>query len=224
MGLVHSPDRIDAKPIAHEYTITIHEDITSPNMFKDELDLLNRAGPHDLIIIDICTDGGDLDTALLFQRAIRGCQARTIAVIGPTCASAGSVIALACEEWVICDTSSMMIHTGSYGIMGKDTDILEHAVFTRKLLHKVNDLAYTGFLDEEELADVIKGTPFYFLGDELGERLMRLHQYREEQEQKAEQEFQAMPDEPETVELEVAEKPKRKTSSRKHKPKEDSDE
>lgn len=214
---VGKPERIAQRPTNFEYIITLHEDIVDPAAFSEELEIINSAGPGDTVVVDICTNGGSLDTALLFRRALMGTPARTIAVIGPTCASAGTVIALSCSEWALDEYSSMMIHTSSYGIGGKDTDVLEHAVFSRKLLHKVLGSVYSGFMSEEELADVVKGTPFYFLGDELEERLVKLKEY---QEKRVEDYLRSLDE----VELDDGEsedepepepKPKRKRSSRK---------
>ena len=158
--------------------ILLDDDIDVPSAYRDELHLINTANESETIVLDICTGGGVLDTAMLFNRALNTTQAHTVAIIGPTCASAGSVIALSCREWVVDDNSSLMCHTSSYGIQAKDTDIYEHANFSRKQLLKLYNNVYKGFLSEEEISDVIKGTPFYFDSDELSERLDRLMDYR----------------------------------------------
>lgn len=168
---------------ANTHIIKVWEDIGEPMDWADELDLINNASEFDTVVLDICSAGGFLDTAMLFNRALRSTNAHTVAIIGPEAASAASVFALSCKEWVLDETSSLMAHTSSYRIGGKDTDILEHANFSRKQLRSLYESVYTGFLTEDEIEDVIKGTPFYFDAQQLAERLDNLSAYRAEMEE-----------------------------------------
>lgn len=161
------------------HIIKLWDDISVPSEYQDEIDLIDNASEEDVIVLDLCTDGGVLDTAMLFFRSLRSTAAHTVAVIGPSCSSAGSVIALSCKEFVLDTTSSLMLHTSTYGLgRSKDTDIYEHANFSRKQLKSFYEEVYSGFITEEELSDVIKGTPFYFTADELATRLDNLSEYR----------------------------------------------
>ncbi|RYY51295.1 MAG: hypothetical protein EOO06_00780 [Chitinophagaceae bacterium] len=166
---------------ANTYIIKVWEDIGEPSEWTEELDIINQASEIDTIVLDICSGGGILDTAMLFNRALRNTPAHTVAIIGPSAASAASVFALSCREFVLDKTSSLMIHTSTYGIMAKDTDIFEHANFSRKQLRTLYESVYRGFLSEEEIQDVIKGTPFYFDADQLEGRLDNLEEYRKTQ-------------------------------------------
>lgn len=160
------------------HVIRIHEEISEPSNWSDELDLINGASEQDTIVLDVCSPGGYLDTAMLFHRSLNSCAAHTVAIIGPECASAASVISLSCREWILDDTSSLMIHTSSYALGGKDTDILEHANFSRGQLKRLYEKVYSGFLSPEDLSDVIKGTPFYFDAENIADRLDNLQEYR----------------------------------------------
>lgn len=163
------------------HVIRIHEDISEPTNWSDELDLINSCSEQDVIVLDVCSAGGYLDTAMLFHRSLNNCAGHTIAIIGPECASAASVIALSAREWILDDTSSLMIHTSSYSLGGKDTDILEHANFSRNQLKRLYEKVYSGFLSSEDLSDVIKGTPFYFSAEQIADRLDNLQEYRQSQ-------------------------------------------
>lgn len=160
------------------HVIKLWDDISYPNEYQEEIELIDSASEDDVIVLDICTGGGVLDTAMLFSRSLKSTAAHTVAIIGPTCASAGSAIALSCREFILDSTSSLMLHTSSYGISAKDTDIFEHANFSRKQLKSFYEEVYSGFISEEEMSDVIKGTPFYFSPEELVERLDSLSAYR----------------------------------------------
>jgi ATP-dependent protease ClpP protease subunit len=163
------------------HVIRIHEDISDPSNWSEELDLINSVGEQDTVVLDVCSPGGYLDTAMLFHRALNNCAGHTVAIIGPECASAASVISLSCREWILDDTSSLMIHTSSYSLGGKDTDILEHANFSRGQLKRLYEKVYSGFLSPEDLSDVIKGTPFYFDVEQIAQRLDSLQEYRASQ-------------------------------------------
>lgn len=160
------------------HVIRIHEDISEPSNWSDELDLINGASEQDTIVLDVCSPGGYLDTAMLFHRSLNNCAAHTVAIIGPECASAASIISLSAREWILDDTSSLMIHTSSYSLGGKDTDILEHANFSRGQLKRLYEKVYSGFLSSDDLSDVIKGTPFYFSAEQIADRLDALTEYR----------------------------------------------
>jgi ATP-dependent protease ClpP protease subunit len=180
LQMMQQPKRISTNTQnINTHVIKLWSDIGFPDEYQDEIDLIESAYEHDVIVLDLCTDGGVLDSAALFNRALRSTAAHTVAIIGPSCSSAGSVIALSCREFVLDNTSSLMLHTSSYSIRGKDVDILEHATFSRRSLRRLYEEVYRGFLTEEEIEDVIKGKPFYFDAENLEERLSNLHEYRE---------------------------------------------
>jgi ATP-dependent protease ClpP protease subunit len=154
------------------------EDIGEPTEWTEELNLIDSATELDTIVLNICTHGGSGDTAALFNRALRCTAAHTVAIIGPSCASAGSIIALSAKEWILDETSSLMCHTSTYGMLAKDTDIFEHANFARKQLRSLFESVYSGFMSPDEIQDLIKGTPLYFDAEDLEGRLDNLTEYR----------------------------------------------
>lgn len=177
--LMQKPNRITTNSqVANTFIIKLWEDIVEPEHYMEELDIINGCTELDTVVLDICTAGGDGNTAALFNRALRNCAGHTVAIIGPSCSSAGSILALSCREWVLDDTSELMCHTATWGMIAKDTDIFEHANFSRKQLRKLFENVYNGFLTPTELEDLIKGTPFYFDAQQLAERLEDLTEYR----------------------------------------------
>lgn len=176
---------------SNEYTLRIAREITEPDDFDDELALLAGVTEDDTVKIQLITRGGNVDTAHLLIRAIRECKAHTIAYIGPTCASAGTAIALACEEWEIDELSSFMVHTGSYGAYGKTGEIRVQVEHTNRVLESWVTNTYTGFLTAEEITRMLRGEDFYFDGEELADRLRGFAQYRDERRQEAIEELKA---------------------------------
>lgn len=169
---------------SHNFDVRLARPITEPDDFAEEFQLFANAGPEDRIKLKILSPGGSVDTCIMLTKAMRECEAPIIGWIGPTCASAGSAIALACDEWEVDDMSTLMIHNGSFGPgWGKAKDILAYTQHTDKMLERYVRLTYTGFLSEEEIVQVIDGKELYFdIENGLIERLISYAKYREEQE------------------------------------------
>ena len=178
--IVNKPNRIMVnQQFASEYRLRLARPITEPDDFEEEFQLFAAAGERDVINIEIVSPGGSLDTGHLLCRAIQRTAAYTVAYIGPTCASAATGIALACDEWEIDDMSSFMIHTASYGHVGMAPHIKASVDHNDKMIARWVRNTYTGFLTEEEIVKVLDGKEMYFEGDELAERLGAFSEYRE---------------------------------------------
>lgn len=178
----NKPNRITTQSHALEsfvHIIKIYEGLERPTDWTEELDIINQAGQDDTIVLDLCTPGGCLSTALLFNRALTSTLAHTVAIIGPECSSAGSVIALSCQEHILDRTSELMCHTSQFGIVGKEVDIFEHVTFSRRRLEKLFNIVYSGFCTQAEINSMIDGKPMYFDGDDLANRLENLYEYRD---------------------------------------------
>jgi len=165
--------------VVNEYHVRLARVISDIDDFDEEFQLLAMAGERDVINLDIVTPGGNADTAHMLCRAIARTAAHTVAYIGPTCASSGTAIALACDEWEIDDMSSFMIHTASYGTGGLAPHIRDHVKHSDKMIERFVRLTYTGFLTEEEIGQVLEGRELYFEGEELASRLEAFAEYRD---------------------------------------------
>jgi len=183
--MVNKLNRITAaESCSRDFVIKIWREISDPEDFADEISCIENAQEGDFITLDICSPGGRLDTAMLIIRAIRNSNCPVIAKIGPDCSSAASCIALSCHGWVVDESSSLMAHTCSYSPgWGKEVDIAAHVDYTRKMNKKFMSEIYQGFLETDEISDLLKGTPFYFDSEELAARLDVFTQYRMAQEE-----------------------------------------
>lgn len=176
----NKPSRIMVNQhVSNEYHLRLARPITDIDDFEEEFQLFAGAGERDVIHIDIVTPGGSLDTGHMLRRAISNTAAHTIAYIGPTCASAGTAIALACEEWEIDEMSSFMIHTASYGYVGMAPHVKANVDHSDKMINRFVRTTYAGFLTDDEIERVIDGKEVYFEGDELAQRLSAYSQYRQ---------------------------------------------
>lgn len=167
---------------SNDYIIRLARDITEPDDFADEFQLLAGVTQQDQIKLQIVSGGGSVNTCHMIIKAMQECEAKIIGWIGPTCASAAGAIALACDEWEVDEMSSLMVHTGSFSPgWGKSQDVVAAATHQDKMVTKFIRMTYTGFLTEEEILQVIDGKEFWFEGDELVQRLMAFSEYRDAQ-------------------------------------------
>ena len=179
------PNRIFVEQtIQNKYTIRLARDISEPDDFDDELNLLSMAGGEDTVKLLVVSPGGYLTTCNLLTKALRETKARTIGYIGSSCASAATAIILACDEWEIDEQSSFMIHTASLGVIGKAPEIETELQHRLRLIRRWVETTYKGFLSDEEIENVIAGKDYWFEGEELARRLIAYADYREEARQK----------------------------------------
>lgn len=175
------PNRIFVKQTVHnEYTVRMAREISEPDDFDDELNLLSMCGSEDTVKILVVSPGGYLTTCNLLTKALRETKARTVGYIGSSCASAATAIILACDEWEIDEQSSFMIHTASLGVIGKAPEIEVELAHRLRLVRRWVESTYKGFLTDEEIENVIAGRDYYFEGEELAKRLIAYADYREE--------------------------------------------
>jgi ATP-dependent protease ClpP protease subunit len=177
------PVRIMARQQAAptDYVIRLARPISDADDFAEEFQVFANATPQDVIQLEILSGGGLVDTAHMITRAMHRCEAHIIGWIGPTCASAAGAIALSCDEWEVDDMSTLMVHTGSFGVgYGKTQDVVAYALQSERMIERFMWLTYKGFLTDDEIQQVIDGKEMYFdVENGLVERLTALAEYRE---------------------------------------------
>lgn len=165
-----------------EYKIRLARPITEIDDFEEEIMVFEEASEGDLVSIQLSSPGGSLETCDFICRRMLECQAPIVVEIGITCASAASAICLHADEWVIHDSSTMMIHACSYSPgWGKEVDVFASATYTNRINREWLERTYKGFLSDSEMQSVLDGKDLYFYADDLRERLPKYKEYREQQ-------------------------------------------
>lgn len=159
--------------------IYIDGEIDSPEQYREAYHAFSNAGPQDTIMLHINSIGGRLDSGVQLIQHIKNCDAQVIGVLHMECASMASGIFLACDDWVINEFSTLMIHSCSYGAIGKQSDILSRVEFNTKFNERFIRKIYTGFLSEEEIKRVLDGSDLYFDAEEIDDRLTKFSKYRD---------------------------------------------
>jgi len=163
----------------NEYNIYIDESIHNPNQYRKIFNTLREGKENDSIILIINSYGGNLDTAIQFYNYIKDCKSKTIAEIY-TAYSAGSMIALSCDDIICKSFASMMIHSMSWGTVGKTVDMKSQSDFANKLNISICKNIYKGFLTDKEIDDVIKGKEFWFMQNSIERRIKSWMKFKNE--------------------------------------------
>ena len=171
-----------SRPIAYTHDIFIDKELIQPLDWRLELDTIRNASPNDVVNLRINCPGGSDMVMGAFIKAIAECQGHVVGHIEHTCASAATIIFLACHEFVVSDDAEFMVHTSSLGYGGKQNNFNEYAIFVNKSNERLMRKYYEGFLSEEEIDLTLKGADLWMNSEEVVERLEKKITKESEQE------------------------------------------
>lgn len=160
----------DHIPIARngrEIDAYIMAEIVNPIEYNELCHLLRNATSKEVIRLHINTPGGRLDSATMIIDAIAASEAYIIGVLSGSVASAGTMIALACDELECSSYLEFMIHYFSGGTGGKGNEIKAHSNFIDKHMPMIFKKMYARFLTNKEIEDMIEGKDIWLNGDEV---------------------------------------------------------
>jgi ATP-dependent protease ClpP protease subunit len=165
-----------------QHVVPLTGPIGEIDKYHELVNILVTATEWDEIYIQLSSPGGSLETCDYLCRRMDDCEAKITVEIGFTCASVASAIALQADDWVIYDSSTMMINSCSYSPgYGKESDVRASVAFMERVNLEWVLRTYQGFLFEEELDDVLdNGKDLYFFADDLRERMPLHNEYRKE--------------------------------------------
>lgn len=154
-----------------QHTVFFDKAIGEPHLYRDLINLLYMADENTEFNFFMNTPGGNLSAGMAIIEAMKSSEGMIRAIITGECHSAGSMIALNCQEIIVTDSAHMLVHTGSYGTGGDAHKIQSHVDFSTKMINKILDNTYSGFLSLQELDDVKRGIEFWFDSEEIKTRL-----------------------------------------------------
>jgi ATP-dependent protease ClpP protease subunit len=177
-------------PDAYKHVVHIVRDIEEPHLYVELIALLEACKPQDNVILNLATPGGYLSTALLIRDALKFTEASTVAYIAAEVASAGTMIALSCDNLEVADDASMMIHYYSQGVYGKGNELKARADFEARSMPKLFKKVYKTFLTKKETKDIIADKDLYLNKKEILRRWKLVQEKAEEKQAKAQEEAQ----------------------------------
>ena len=170
----------------------LDERIRDAKFYRPLLQSIYSLGANDTLQIIINSYGGDLDGALSIISAIKYTEANVIVYIDGAAASAASLIALVAPTLLVSEYSTMMIHSATFGSVGKQSDVISHATFMDRRIKSIMQDIYKDFLTDEEMQDVMTGREIWLDAQGIGERLME-RQKKQQAEEERQQEQQVKP-------------------------------
>lgn len=192
LGSIYRPKNIIAKRRAStQYVVPLTGPIGEILEYCELVNILAHAGEEDHVYIQLSSPGGSLETCDYLCRRMGECEAHITVEIGLTCASAASAIALQADDWVIYDSSTMMIHSCSYSPgYGKESDIRSRVEYTERLNQSWIERTYSGFLCEDEIVEaIVYGKDLYLFADDLRVHMPLFKEFRNDHKTRHIEEF-----------------------------------
>jgi len=155
---------------ANTATAYITGPISEPKDYNELCYMLSTAQESTRFTLHINTPGGIIDSAFMIVAAIRKSKAQIVGALSGTVASAGTLIAMACDELVVTDHLSFMIHNYSGGMAGKGHEMKARQKFIDSHLNEAFKSFYGGFLSADEIERVIEGTDLWMGSSEVVDR------------------------------------------------------
>ena len=162
--------------VSTKYEFYIDQDILEPSYYRNLITVLNNATENDLVILNINSQGGSLDSAISIMQALRDTRAETIAHTVGSCYSAATLLALSCNNVNVGEFSNWMIHDGSYAVASKSSDIVTRASFENKFIRNIFKSVYIPFISEQEMNDVMRGVDLWMTSEEVRERFTNMQE------------------------------------------------
>jgi ATP-dependent protease ClpP protease subunit len=162
-----------SKQTKNIYHLWLIDEIGEPKQYLKWYDILQCATEEDLVIIHINCYGGDLFTAIQIVTQIKTCSAQVVCQIESTCASAATMVALACDGMICYPHGYMMIHTSSGFSYGKQSDIKKQEDFYNPWLEDFFTEIYKHFLTKKEISEVLDGKDMWLNANDVMERFKK---------------------------------------------------
>ena len=161
------------------HDVYMYTEVFAPAEYAKLVHLLGMVGADDMVVLHINTGGGMLDSCELIMNAIHECDAIVIGKLSGTVASAGTMIALACDELEISPHCHWLSHMYSGNVAGKGSDMKAEQAFMDTEIEKMYYEIHRGFFTEEEIASLVDGKDRWLNKDQVVERLAARELYRD---------------------------------------------
>jgi ATP-dependent protease ClpP protease subunit len=153
------------------YDVFIDGEVESPSNYRELIATLFNANEGDTVTIYINSPGGSLNSALAIIEGLKNTEAVVTGVIMGECHSAASLISMYCHEIAVTDNAYSLVHTATFGNYGNTNNVRSHTEFTVKMVEKLLNDTYEGFLTKDELFKVKQGVELWFDADDIRKRM-----------------------------------------------------
>lgn len=174
--------------ISRSFKFFLTDAIGEPDKYNHMCHVLRTATENDQVFIHLNSPGGRLDSTAQIIAAMRESEATVTTVADGTVASAATLIFLAADAFVVQPYCMFMIHTFSTATYGKGHEVNAHIEADSKWFYSMAQQLYDHFLTKREIARMVKGEDFWFIADEVNDRIQRRVEYLREQNEELDRE------------------------------------
>ncbi|AKO61025.1 head maturation protease [Pseudoalteromonas phage H101] len=172
--------KVQSYPSTLAYDIFIDETISSPEYYRNVINVLNRAAEGDVLNVYLNTVGGYVSSSSAITAAMDQCKGHIVVHMAAEVCSAGTMIALHGNEWVVGDGICFMCHNISFGCGGSAEKVKDHHDFIQAWNKSLLEREYSGFLTPEEITNMFtNGKEYWFNAEEVKSRLTSFVKYHE---------------------------------------------
>jgi len=154
------------------YHCYLSGDVESPSTYDELCFVLDNVAST--VYLHLNTYGGHIDSAFKVVSSIKRSKAKVIARLTGTVASAGTIIALKCDDLEVEDYTHFMIHNYSTGTQGKGHEIMDYVNFNDKELKITFSEIYKNFLSTKEINSIIAGKDMWLSAEDVRKRWSKL--------------------------------------------------
>ena len=162
-----------AKQRSTEFTIKLNGSIENEEQFDDAIAVLEEATEYDCVIVKISSNGGSVSAIIPFLDALKRCPAHRVAHVISIAASAATLPIFICDEVIVNDHSTIMLHTASGGAFGTVQQNVDNSIHWKESTERLARDIYQNFLTEDEYKLMFNGKEFWYSAKEFTEKLQK---------------------------------------------------
>lgn len=155
------------------HSVYINGGIEEPIEYSKLCHFIDMVPKGHTIRFNINTPGGSADSCFDIHNRLINCKAKTIGVLSGTVASAGTVIALACDDLEVTPYLSWLSHNYSSGMSGKGSELKAQAEFMSNELASAFTAIHKHFFTSKEIKEIVNDKD-YWLGSAEVKRRFKL--------------------------------------------------
>ncbi len=153
--------------MSEEVHYYLYGSLLEPEHYVDLVEDLRKAEPGDTFYIHINCGGGFVSTESCIINAIRSSSATVVGVAEGEIYSAAALIFFSCDEYMIHEYSTFMLHDVSCGFEGKTTRVKAELDFLRRISEKMHTEICSPYITAAEIKQIMAGHDLWFTSEEI---------------------------------------------------------
>lgn len=175
---------IFAQPMGNRFVVNITSDFDSSDTYDEIVALLSTATDADEIVWNISSYGGFVNSLSMILGWKAMCPAHQTHVLHSNADSCASVFFLSdADQYIVGDGATMFLHEIQAGVSGTTSNMIRHMEHLKETNEIFIKKAYSGFISESEMSQILSGVELFFTSEQIRERLALREQKRMEEAQ-----------------------------------------